>query len=117
MGEPTNALDIGTGTGIWARDFARKHPRTNVIGTDLSLIQAENDMPPNLTFEREDSEEMWVFDYPFDYIHWRLSKSTTVQALLAMSCKGSMEADWCGGCQCARASTTSRACLRGFMTI
>ncbi|CAN8095503.1 unnamed protein product [Discula destructiva] len=72
IGEPKNALDIGTGTGIWAKKFAREHPTTHVVGTDLSLIQPEVNMPPNLQFEREDSEEMWVFDYPFDFIHWRL---------------------------------------------
>lgn len=69
------ASDIGTGTGIWAKQFARKHPRSNVIGTDLSLIQPDDNNPPNLTFEREDSEEAWIFDFSFDYIHWRMSKA------------------------------------------
>jgi tRNA G46 methylase TrmB len=32
-------LDIGTGTGIWAIDFADEFPETNIIGTDLSPIQ------------------------------------------------------------------------------
>lgn len=72
--EPANALDIGTGTGIWAKHFARLHPTTNVIGTDLSLIQPTERIPPNLSFVREDAEEMWVHDQPFEYIHWRLSK-------------------------------------------
>lgn len=67
--------DIGTGTGIWAKQFAREHPQSNVIGTDLSLIQPDENKPPNLVFEREDSEEAWIFDFPFDYIHWRLSKA------------------------------------------
>lgn len=73
IGEPKTALDIGTGTGIWAKHFARQHPNTKVIGTDLSLIQHQANMPPNLTFEREDSEEAWVFDHRFEYIHWRMS--------------------------------------------
>lgn len=33
------ALDIGTGTGIWAIDFADQFPTAEVIGTDLSPIQ------------------------------------------------------------------------------
>ncbi|PSR80315.1 S-adenosyl-L-methionine-dependent methyltransferase [Coniella lustricola] len=66
------ALDIGTGTGIWAIELAKQHPRMNVIGTDLSLIQPRDGLPANCTFEREDSEEQWVFDKQFDYIHWRL---------------------------------------------
>jgi tRNA1(Val) A37 N6-methylase TrmN6 len=32
-------LDIGTGTGIWAIDFADEHPETQVLGVDLSPIQ------------------------------------------------------------------------------
>lgn len=41
------ALDIGTGTGIWAIDFADDHPETVVIGVDLSGIQPTY-APPNL---------------------------------------------------------------------
>ena len=28
-------LDLGTGTGIWATDFANSHPKAEVIGMDL----------------------------------------------------------------------------------
>lgn len=73
--DPADALDIGTGTGIWAIEFARTHPKTNIIGTDISLIQPSENIPPNLKFEREDSEQEWVFDRPFDFIHWRLMVS------------------------------------------
>ena len=38
-GDVQNVLDIGTGTGIWAMDFADEHPSARVIGTDLSPIQ------------------------------------------------------------------------------
>ncbi|KAJ4388708.1 hypothetical protein N0V93_006167 [Gnomoniopsis smithogilvyi] len=72
FGARLTGSDIGTGTGIWAKQFAREHPRSNVIGTDLSLIQPDDNNPPNLVFEREDSEEAWIFGFPFDYIHWRL---------------------------------------------
>ncbi|CCC05686.1 hypothetical protein SMACR_09804 [Sordaria macrospora] len=37
--EPKNAIDIGTGTGLWAIDFADKFPECNVISTDISPIQ------------------------------------------------------------------------------
>ncbi|CAN8096542.1 unnamed protein product [Discula destructiva] len=74
IGEPGQVLDIGTGTGIWAKQFAKQHPNSQVIGTDISLIQPTEALPPNLSFVREDSEELWVFDKPsgFDYIRWRL---------------------------------------------
>lgn len=70
--EPKQVLDIGTGTGIWAIEFAEQHPASNVIGTDISLIQPpEGSIPSNCTFERDDVEEQWVFDRLFDYIHLR----------------------------------------------
>ncbi|KAJ4391238.1 hypothetical protein N0V93_004855 [Gnomoniopsis smithogilvyi] len=72
VSDPPEVLDIGTGTGIWAKQFARKHQGSNVIGTDLSLIQTNVNLPANCSFVREDSEELWVFDKQFDYIHWRL---------------------------------------------
>ncbi|KAL5352249.1 hypothetical protein ACLOAV_002196 [Pseudogymnoascus australis] len=36
--EPQSVLDIGTGTGIWAMEFADEFPGALVIGTDLSPI-------------------------------------------------------------------------------
>lgn len=72
IGQPRDVLDIGTGTGIWAKQFAKQHPKSRVIGTDISLIQPQEALPPNLTFVREDSEELWVFDREFDYVRWRL---------------------------------------------
>jgi len=39
--EPRHILDLGTGTGIWATEYALEHPTTTVIGSDLSPIQPE----------------------------------------------------------------------------
>ncbi|KAH8754051.1 S-adenosyl-L-methionine-dependent methyltransferase [Hyaloscypha finlandica] len=66
-----NVLDIATGTGIWAIDFAIKYPTANVLGTDLSPIQPEF-VPPNCRFEVDDAEDDWTYSYQFDYIHGRL---------------------------------------------
>ncbi|KAJ6015415.1 hypothetical protein N7540_010006 [Penicillium herquei] len=65
-------LDIGTGTGIWAIDFADSHPGAEVIGTDLSPIQPSW-VPPNLRFIVDDAESPWLFNStrPFDFIHIR----------------------------------------------
>jgi SAM-dependent methyltransferase len=69
---PQRVLDIGTGTGIWAIDFADQFPNSEVIGTDLSPIQPSW-VPPNLHFEVDDAESEWLFNVskPFDYIHTR----------------------------------------------
>ncbi|KAL6237915.1 hypothetical protein BDW75DRAFT_202975 [Aspergillus navahoensis] len=67
---PSRVLDIGTGTGIWAIDFADEHPETEVIGNDLSPIQPSW-VPPNCRFEVDDFELTWSYSQPFDYIHGR----------------------------------------------
>lgn len=63
-------LDIGTGTGIWAMDFADAHPEAEVIGVDLSPIQPSW-TPPNCMFEVDDIEKPWTWKMPFDFVHSR----------------------------------------------
>ncbi|SPJ78464.1 related to TAM domain methyltransferase [Fusarium torulosum] len=65
-------LDVGTGSGIWAIEFADRYPNTEVIGTDLSPCQPQW-VPPNLRFEIDDAVVQpwaWKEDY-FDFIHMR----------------------------------------------
>src|SRR5262245_40784850 len=40
-------LDVGTGTGIWARDIACLHPAAMVIGIDLSAASFKQSLPDN----------------------------------------------------------------------
>ncbi|KAH6688257.1 S-adenosyl-L-methionine-dependent methyltransferase [Plectosphaerella plurivora] len=69
---PQRVLDVGTGTGIWAIDFADQFPSAEVIGTDLSPIQPVW-VPPNCRFELDDAQLPWSFpDNHFDFIHMRL---------------------------------------------
>ncbi|PGH26468.1 hypothetical protein AJ80_01781 [Polytolypa hystricis UAMH7299] len=72
LDSPEKVLDIGTGTGIWALDFADEHPTAQIIGTDLSPIQPSW-IPPNVTFQIDDATEYpWTFaPATFDYIHVR----------------------------------------------
>lgn len=64
-------LDLGTGTGIWAIDFADQFPSASVIATDLSPIQPAC-VPPNLEFQIDDFCETWTFrKESFDFIHAR----------------------------------------------
>ncbi|KAK7742976.1 hypothetical protein SLS63_000544 [Diaporthe eres] len=70
-GNVQKVLDVGTGTGLWAIDFADDHPEANVIGTDISPIQPKW-VPPNLKFEIEDCTSEWTFHAnEFDYVHIR----------------------------------------------
>ncbi|KAH7118582.1 TAM domain methyltransferase [Dactylonectria estremocensis] len=64
-------LDVGTGTGIWAIEFADDHPLTEVTGVDLSPIQP-NMVPINCKFEIDDVEKEWTWSKPFDYIFSRM---------------------------------------------
>ncbi|KAF4973672.1 hypothetical protein FZEAL_9264 [Fusarium zealandicum] len=64
-------VDIGTGTGIWAIDFADEFPNTKVIGTDISPIQPTW-VPSNLEFQIDDCTQEWTFpENSLDYVHMR----------------------------------------------
>ncbi|QSZ33362.1 hypothetical protein DSL72_002950 [Monilinia vaccinii-corymbosi] len=67
---PQRVLDVGTGTGIWAIDFADQYPSSHVVGCDLSPIQP-GWIPPNLEFEVDDVEDTWRYSQAFDFIHIR----------------------------------------------
>lgn len=63
-------LDVGTGTGIWAMEFAYEFPSAIIKANDLSPIQPSW-VPPNLQFEIDDVEDVWPCYQAFDYIHVR----------------------------------------------
>lgn len=77
-----SVLDLGTGTGIWAIEFADENPSANVIGVDLSPVQPRW-IPPNCQFQVDDVEAEWTYAPPppdpsqgggggFDFIHSRM---------------------------------------------
>ncbi|TKW58124.1 hypothetical protein CTA1_11076 [Colletotrichum tanaceti] len=64
-------LDLGTGTGIWAMDFADEFPSADVMGVDISPIQPSW-TPPNCKFQIDDIEKPWTWPVDFfDFIHVR----------------------------------------------
>lgn len=73
QGDPTNVLDLATGTGIWATAFAQQHPKSNVLGVDLSAVEPATDLP-NCKFISADITKDWEKSLAagnFDYIHSR----------------------------------------------
>ncbi|RMJ13432.1 hypothetical protein CDV36_006899 [Fusarium kuroshium] len=72
------AVDIGTGTGIWAIDFADEFPNTKVIGTDISAIQPSW-IPPNLEFQIDDCTQEWTLqENSLDFVHMRFLVGSVV---------------------------------------
>ncbi|CCE28851.1 uncharacterized protein CPUR_02540 [Claviceps purpurea 20.1] len=64
-------LDVGTGSGIWAIEFADQFPNASVVGTDLSPCQPQW-VPPNICFEIDDATLDWTWNANhFDFIHMR----------------------------------------------
>jgi methylase of polypeptide subunit release factors len=58
---PQNVLDIGTGAGIWAVDYALANPGAKVLSTDLSDIRPAF-VPSNCSFQVSDAEDEWDYD-------------------------------------------------------
>ncbi|KAM6513498.1 hypothetical protein FALCPG4_015909 [Fusarium falciforme] len=65
-------LDLGTGTGIWAIEYANAHPEAEVIGVDLNPGQPTF-VPPNCSFEIDDLEKEWTWSKTFDFIFCRMT--------------------------------------------
>lgn len=67
----SRVLDLGTGSGIWAIEYADAHPDAMVIGVDLSPVQPEF-VPVNCQFEIDDLEKDWMWSKQFDFIFSRM---------------------------------------------
>jgi ubiquinone/menaquinone biosynthesis C-methylase UbiE len=72
---PERALDLGTGTGRVAFEVARRWPRAEVVGADLSpamLVEARRKTPPELAdrvrFDEADAERLPYADEWFDLV-------------------------------------------------
>lgn len=73
-----SVLDVGTGTGIWAVEFANEYPNSRVLGVDLFAPSIPpQDTPGNCSFAVADAEKdgEWQAAVPsnsFDFIHTRM---------------------------------------------
>lgn len=70
MSKVKRALDLGTGTGVWAIEFGDEYPNVEVTGVDISPIQPAF-TSPNVKFEVDDVEKPWTWPYKFDFIFCR----------------------------------------------
>ncbi|KGQ07067.1 hypothetical protein BBAD15_g7592 [Beauveria bassiana D1-5] len=69
--DPKDVIDVCTGTGIWAIEYATEHPDCTVLGSDLSAIQPREGVP-NCTFIQHDVEKQdWDYGRQFDYAYFR----------------------------------------------
>ncbi len=79
---PSRILDVGTGTGRWARDMARLFPHAKVVGLDIAPPPPDevassgvgfDPRPPNYSFVAGNVLEGLPFpDARFDFVHMRL---------------------------------------------
>ena len=84
MHPATNNENTGTGTGIWAIDFADAYPSASVIATDLTPIQPQM-VPPNLEFQIDDFTQPWTFPpNHFDFIPTSINDVTSSRTLRRM---------------------------------
>jgi ubiquinone/menaquinone biosynthesis C-methylase UbiE len=72
---PRRALDLGTGTGRYAIEIARRFPEADVVGADLSeqmLGEAWSNLPDDLRdrvrFERADASKLPYEEGEFDLV-------------------------------------------------
>lgn len=68
--ETANILDVGTGSGEWAKDAAEKFPSAVVKGIDLSPPPL-NWVPPNCKLEVDDVLKQWDPQHKYHLIHLR----------------------------------------------
>ncbi len=82
IANPTNILDVGTGTGRWAMEMASIFPDANVIGLDLIPPPADKPNAAPGTADRRPDNYLYLQgnvldglpfpDATFDYVHQRL---------------------------------------------
>lgn len=69
LSSPKHVIDLGTGTGRWAIDFADHVEDAEVLGVDLSIV--EDTSHPNLRFIVDDICSEWTHNIKFDFVHSR----------------------------------------------
>lgn len=76
VGQPNSILDVGTGTGRWAREIAQHFPHATVVGMDIATPPTDDavadSLPSNYSFAPGNVLEGLSFaDGSFDFTHMR----------------------------------------------
>ncbi|CAG7559736.1 unnamed protein product [Fusarium equiseti] len=84
---PKRVLDVGTAGGIWALEFAQKHPYCSVLGVDIEPVHPQY-TKSNCTFKTMDITQDWDFEGGgnFDLIHIRQLGDINDKKKLIQSC-------------------------------
>jgi SAM-dependent methyltransferase len=79
IGQPARILDVGTGTGRWAREMAQLFPRAKVVGVDINPPTSDEQgpgvdlRPPNYSFQAGNVlEGLPIADGSYDFVHMRM---------------------------------------------
>ncbi|KAG8910987.1 hypothetical protein FRC01_005997 [Tulasnella sp. 417] len=77
-----NIVDLGTGSGVWAMEMARKFPHSKVLACDIVLPgYPKESIPSNCCFEFLNiNKDMGKLQPIFDVVHWRLVEPATVDS-------------------------------------
>ncbi|KIO32958.1 hypothetical protein M407DRAFT_18114, partial [Tulasnella calospora MUT 4182] len=72
-GDPNAILDIGTGSGCWVIDMAKRYPQAEAVGMDLAPPNFASPPPANARFECDDANHGFSQYFPesFDIVHAR----------------------------------------------
>lgn len=78
--QPRRVLDVGTGPGCWAVDYAKLNPQATVIGVDIEPVRPRTAVPRNCEFMLMDVTKDWGGVFPegdeqgsgFDLVHVRM---------------------------------------------
>ncbi|KAF9064233.1 S-adenosyl-L-methionine-dependent methyltransferase [Rhodocollybia butyracea] len=69
---PSQILELGSGTGAWASDAAATYPGAHVVAADMSPLPESLAVPPNMTYKQMNFLEPFPFrPETFDVVHMR----------------------------------------------
>ncbi|KAI9597219.1 S-adenosyl-L-methionine-dependent methyltransferase [Syncephalis fuscata] len=73
LNNPRRILDVGSGTGIWAKEMAEEFPQCEINCIDISPELSMNNLPSNVKFETMNALEGIKYEAnKFSYVHVRL---------------------------------------------